>query len=117
MPWTFYDFRSERGENLIRAWTNGEGKAAKARLNVLRLHLSQLDRMFTRADNVGQLRKDGPCHGQGFIELLIKVQNVEYRPIGWYGPDKGSVTLLIGATERDGKLNPRNVCEQAINRK
>src|SRR5262245_9085965 len=115
--WTFYDFRSDRGENEILAWTSGPGKPAKARLNALIRHLSVLERAFMREDKVGLLRKAGPCHGQDFIELIIKVANVQYRPIGWYGPDERTVTLLVGATERDGDFDPRNACTQAVNRK
>lgn len=115
--WTFYDFKTDRGENLIRAWTSDKGRPAKARLNALIRNLSVLDRPFTRDDKVGILRKDGPCHGEKLIELLLKVKNVQYRPIGWYGPDDMSVTLLVGATERDDEFDPRNACEQAVNRK
>jgi hypothetical protein len=115
--WTFCDFRSERGENAIRSWTDGPGRPAKARLNALLRNLEVLERAFTRADKVGLLRKGGPCHGQNFIELIIRVGNVQYRPIGWYGPDNRTVTLLVGATERDGEFEPRNACEQAVNRK
>lgn len=117
MPWTFCDFRAERGENVIQAWTDGSGTPAKARLNALIRHLSILDRAFTRADKVGLLRKTGPCHGENLIELILKIDNVQYRPIGWYGPDERTVTLLVGATERGGKFDPRNACEQAVTRK
>jgi hypothetical protein len=115
--WTFFDFRNERGENEIVRWTKGPGKPAKARLNALVRNLSVLPRPFDRQDKVGLLRKSGPCHGEGFIELIIKVANVQYRPIGWYGPDARTVTLLVGATERDGEFDPRNACEQAVTRK
>lgn len=115
--WTFYDFRNDRDENEIRRWSNGAGKPAKARLNALIRNLAVLDRAFTREDKVGLLRKDGPCKGQGFIELIVNIGNVQFRPIGWYGPDTKAVTLLVGATERDGEFNPRNSCEQALNRR
>lgn len=115
--WTFYDFRAERGENLILAWLNGPGWPAKARLNAMIRHLSIVEGAFTRDDNVGVLRKTGPCYGEHFIELRVRVSKVQYRPIGWYGPDNRSVTLLVGATERDDDFNPRNACEQAVTRK
>jgi hypothetical protein len=117
MPWTFYDFRSDRGENLIRTWTNGSGKPAKARLNALVRHLSVLDRVFGRDDKVGLLRKAGPCHGEDLVELIIRVGKVQYRPIGWFGPVGRSVTLLVGATERDDEFDPKNACDQAVTRK
>lgn len=115
--WTFYDFRNDRDENEISRWTSGPGKPAKARLNALVRHLSVVTRAFTREDKVGLLRKAGPCHGEDLIELIIRIGNVQFRPIGWYGPDHRTVTLLVGATERDGTFEPRNACEQAVNRK
>ena|SRR5688572_17002062 len=115
--WSFYDFRNDRGENEIQTWTRGPGRAAKARMNALIRNLAVLERGFTRADSVGLLRKAGPCKEEGLIELLITIKKVQYRPIGWYGPDPRTVTLLVGATERDGEFAPRNAGEQAVNRK
>lgn len=115
-PWKFYDFVNERRENEILAWATAQGPKLRARLNALIRYLELLDR-FSRADNVGLLRKDGPCKGHGLIELIITIGKVEYRPIGWYGPGSREVTLLVGATERGNDFDPRNACAQAVNRK
>ncbi len=116
-PWRFYDFRSAPTKNEILAWSTAEGPALKMRLNALIRHLETLDRVFTRADNVGLLRKDGPCKGHGFIELIITIGRIEYRPIGWFGPDTREITLLLGATEKGNDFLPRNACVTAVNRK
>jgi hypothetical protein len=115
--WRFYDFVNGRKENEIKAWAASEGATLKARLNVLINHLETLNRALTRQDNVGLLRKDGPCKRQNFVELLITIGKVEYRPIGWYGPGPNRITLLLGAKEKGGDFEPRNACIQAINRR
>ena len=86
-------------------------------MNALIRHPLLLNRPFSREDKVGLLRKQGLCHGEQLIELIIKVGNVQYRPIGWYGPEDRTVTLLLGAIERGNDFEPRNACEQAVNRK
>lgn len=115
--WRFLDFKNQRGENEIKAWAHREGPSLRARLNALILHLQVLDRPLTRHDNVGLLRKSGDCHGQKFIELTITIGRVEYRPIGFYGPQPREIVLLMGAKEKGSQFEPRNACLTAINNK
>ncbi len=61
---------------------------------------------------VGQLRK-GEC--KGLFEIVLKVNNVQHRPIGYYSA-KMEFTFLAFATERDGKFDPPNVCGTAKKR-
>jgi len=49
-------------------------------------------------------------------KLRFKVANVQHRPLGFFGPERKTFTLLIWATERDGKFNPPNVREAALRR-
>lgn len=88
----------------------------RAYFNVLIRNLELLDRSFTRQDKVGLLRKP-PCHGEHLIELIGRIDRIQYRPIGWYGPQPREVTLVIGAIERGGAFEPRNACRMAIERK
>jgi hypothetical protein len=117
VKWEFYDFVSERGTNEIQQWSTAQGPTLKARLNALIRHLETLERVFSRADNVAQLRKPGPCHGCGLIELTITIGKVQYRPIGCYGPRPREITLLIGAIEKGDDFEPRDACVRAVNRK
>src|SRR5262245_44111323 len=114
--WRFYDFCSD-GENEILKWSDAQGPKLKMRLNALIRSLETLDRPLARADNVGLLRKSGPCHGEHLIELIMTVNRIEYRPIGWLGPEDREITLLIGATEKDDDFVPRGACVTAKNRK
>ena len=114
--WRFFDFLNQGGNNEIRKWLHEQGPTVRARVNALIQNLEKLDRVFVRPDKVGLLRKP-PCGGEQLIELILKVDNVQYRPIGWYGPERRNVTLLLGATESGGELVPKNACSTAIARK
>lgn len=114
--WRFYDFVNGAGENQIAEWMRAQGHDLRARMDALIRNLGILDRAFTRDDSVGLLRKP-PCKGEQLIELIIKLNKVQYRPIGWYGPGPREVTLLIGAIEKGDHFEPRNAAHIAIQRK
>lgn len=61
---------------------------------------------------VGMLK--GEC--KGLLELRIKVNNVQYRPLCYRGPGPREITILIGAVEKGGEFDPKNACETAFNR-
>lgn len=49
-------------------------------------------------------------------KLRFKVSNVQHRPLGFFGPQQNEFTLLIWATERDGKFNPAGIQDTALER-
>lgn len=49
-------------------------------------------------------------------KLRFKVRNVQHRPLGFFGPDQKTFTLLAWATERDGKFDPPNIRDTALRR-
>jgi hypothetical protein len=49
-------------------------------------------------------------------KLRFKVAKVQHRPLGFFGPERKTFTLLIWATERDGKYDPPNVRDTALRR-
>jgi hypothetical protein len=58
---------------------------------------------------VGQLRWK-EC--KGLYEIVISVENVEHRPIGYFsGPME--FTIVAFATERDGRFEPKTICATA----
>ena len=109
---TFYDYVSARDENVIETWLNEIPVVAKAEIQVKLLLLRNVHHL-TRPD-VGFLR-GGDC--DGLIEIRVKAKNVQYRPLGYYGPGNAQVTLLIGAKEKGGQLEPRTACVTAQRRK
>jgi hypothetical protein len=49
-------------------------------------------------------------------KLRFKVGNVQHRPLGFFGPERGIFMLLAWATERDGKFYPPNIRDTALRR-
>ncbi|MCL4553072.1 MAG: type II toxin-antitoxin system RelE/ParE family toxin [Candidatus Marsarchaeota archaeon] len=103
--WTFFDFVDERGRNGVQEWiadlNRGVRQAVKAELNsriVLLENLQKLDRPDT-----GQLRGK---RNAGLFEIILKLNQVEYRPLWCYGPEAGEVVILTGTIEKGGKMPP-----------
>jgi hypothetical protein len=69
---------------------------------------------------------EGWCRANGFDrlsgkyrklgKLRFKVPGVQHRPLGFFGPGEKTFTLLVWATERDGKFDPPNVRDTALQR-
>ena len=53
----------------------------------------------------------------GICEIKFIVQNIQYRPLGCYGPEKNEFTILIGAREEGDRFNPRNAPKIALIRR
>jgi hypothetical protein len=49
-------------------------------------------------------------------KLRFKAGNAQHRPLGFFGPGVSEFTLLIWATERDGKYHPPGVRDTALER-
>jgi hypothetical protein len=115
--WTFCDFRTGT-RNLVRDWLSGlpqgVGVRVKAALNALLLELELVSGPFDRQHGVGQLRG---VQCKGLYELILKVANTQFRVIGFYGPALQEFTLLCGAVEKDGVLDPPTTCMIAQQRR
>lgn len=112
MPgWTFLDFVDERGVNLIHRWIEGLPTNAKVRMQAripLMAGMPVLRFPYTRM-------LEGDC--DGLFEIRFEVDNVQYRPLAYYGPERRDITILTGATEVGGRLEPPGICGTALNRK
>lgn len=108
-PWTFYDFLEERGVNAIRAWLDTLPDKAQAKINTRILFLS--------AQTVWPEQYISSLTGwPDLLELRVVHGGVQYRPLGFYGPGRRELTLVLGAKEK-GEL-PDRVLEAAdANRK
>jgi hypothetical protein len=110
MAWIFRDFVNERNENEIREWIDSlEVKRARIKIDV---RLRDLER-------VEQLRYPYVEKWVGesdLYEVRVVFAGVEYRLLGCYGPARHEFSLLVGATMRDDKLEPRNAVTTAKTR-
>ena len=53
----------------------------------------------------------------GLYEIRIRYEQVQYRPLGCFGPNDREFTLLIGALEKNSKFVPKNAPNIALQRK
>src|SRR5438132_13951361 len=102
MPlWTFKCFLSEGGRDLIDDWYAELPPKAKAKF-----------------DNLLEHFRDNPHHKwgnnylkalvgyDGIFEIRFQIQNVLYRPLGYFGPQRGNFAFLIGALEQGDRFVP-----------
>jgi hypothetical protein len=104
-PWTFYDFLDGRCErNLIRDWLDSVPAKASAKIDarilIMRLLPSWPPQYVSALKGWPEL-----------YELRVVSAGSQYRPIFFYGPGRGEVTLVHGTVEK-GKL-PRRELEYA----
>jgi putative component of toxin-antitoxin plasmid stabilization module len=109
----FYDFVDAKGVNIIRDWLDGLDPKAKAKVNARLNVLEQMDHVeWIRTNYVEILTGDK----DGLIAIRLKYNRIQYRLLGYYGPDRGEVTLLVVCTERNDKYTPLGAHNTAFNR-
>ena len=111
------DYVDDSGENVISAWMSTISVRAKASINVKLEHiLAQTPQKDWHKSRVAAKRKGEP----DLWEVKVYSDNVQWRPLGFFGPKSGTLgtfTLLVGALEKGGKLNPPGATDEAQARK
>jgi hypothetical protein len=111
MAWTFRDFVTDRGENVIKEWLDGlPDKKAKAKINALLSHLEA--ESLLRPPEVKKI-----VGFDGIYEVCLVRQNTQYRPLGCYGPGETEFSLLVGAIERGDRITPPSAFQTAVDRR
>ena len=112
-PWTFLDYVDRHGVNRISMWLRSIPNAARVEFEAL-LGVLRVKPIMGRPQT-------GILHGQyrGLFEFVFKADKVQYRPLFCYGPDTKAreITILVGATKKDNKFIPPQVCKTGLNRK
>lgn len=96
-PWRFCDFLDSRGKNLIRTWLDSLPEKAAAKIDARILYMRTI-RIWPE-QYVSALRG-----WPDLFELRIVSDGSQYRPICFYGPMQGEVTIVHGTIEK-GKLS------------
>lgn len=109
ISWAFYDFCDSRGNNLIREWLDSLPEKASAKIDTRILFMRAI-RVWPE-QYVSSLT-DWP----GLVELRIVSAGNQYRPLGFYGPERHEFTIVLGAVEK-GKLRPKTLELADENRK
>lgn len=57
-------------------------------------------------------------HGKhsGFVEIIFKTNNVQYRPVGCFGPDRRQFSLLVGCSKKQRVYTPPDAFDLAVRR-
>jgi hypothetical protein len=99
--WTFLDFVDARGGNAIHEWLCSKDVpvAAKAKINA---RIASLQGFPVFPEQYFSAYKTW----DGIYELRVVSFGVQYRPFGFYGPDRRQFTLLVGGIEK-GKIPKR----------
>jgi hypothetical protein len=108
--WTIYDYVGADGNNEIRAWIDSLPIAAQVKIDTIIRHLEA--KVIWPPQYVSD-RKD--C--AEIYELRIVSSGVQYRPLGYFGPQRREFTILLGAVEKGGELEPRAFCIIATRRR
>ena len=114
--WVFFDYIDEKGNNVVQIWKNSLSNKAVAKFENRIIYL-QKENEIIKSPNIKKLRGY-----DGLFEIKFEVNNIQYRPICCYGPDRHQVTILCGATKTSHKrhsstvFKPRNACEIALER-
>lgn len=111
--WTFNVYLDGRGSDVIREWIKDVKMPPKAvaKMDTIIGHLQ-----VTKKEHWHPTQIKPYTGSPGIFELRFSFKNVEYRPLGCFGPKDGEFTLLIGAIEKDWKLIPASAPETAIRR-
>jgi hypothetical protein len=111
--WTIKTYRKESGKNAIEEWLQDLSGSARAAIRNRIIYLEAKppeDWVRPFFDKLG-----GHIH-----EIRVKdtVEKVQYRLLGYFGPGRRVFTLLIGAKEKDKKLEPetRKTAEERYRR-
>jgi hypothetical protein len=108
--WTFKDFLSEHGRNVIREWIDEQPIGAQMALDAFIRGLEVQERLEGK-----QMKK--LVNEPGLFELRLYTHRIQYRPLVFYGPRRREVTLLVGAIEKGDDFEPRDAKRIARARK
>lgn len=110
--WTTSCYVNDRGEDVIDVWYQAQPERLQAKFDARMRHLVAQPREAWTRPYFDMLH--GKCKDIG--EVRWEYKNVQYRLLGCFsGPMQ--FTLLLVATESEGRFVPKNACMQAQMRK
>lgn len=111
--WTFYDYVDADRANVVHEWMGSLSKKARAKINTRISALESLPRPRW-GDYTASLVGPG---WEGIFEMRFFVDKVRLRPLFCYGPEPESATILMGAVEVGGEIEPRSAARTCQTRK
>lgn len=115
MVYKIHRYTQAGGRSDVQETYDGGSAELKAELDVALEYLACRDRSEWRRPNAAKLAK---THGyRDYFEIRFKADNVQQRPIGYFGPESGVFTILLWATEKGGKFRPADWYDKAERRR
>lgn len=110
---TIYDYLDHAGANLFSQWMDGIGKRPKAKINSMLYILAAVP-----LEHWHEYKYTENLRGENDLwTIKAFVEDVQWRPIGIMGPGEKTFTLLVGANERQRRLEPASAIATAHARK
>lgn len=107
-----YDYQDINEINRVKVWLDDQHPKVKAKLNTRLNNLEQISRSEWRTLNTEVLSGDK----DGLISIRVEYQGVQYRLIGYDGPNRGEFTILGCCTEQNNKYRPLNIGRTCFDR-
>lgn len=112
--WRFLVYVHPSGRNDVQDWYDRLAPAERAKFRVARLeYLAQWP--VERWELPYFRRLHGPCAGLG--EIRTKIDRVQVRLLGFFGPRQREFTVVLRTTEKGGKFEDRDACGKAQTRR
>ena len=108
--WIFYEFINDDGEAPFSIWLAEQQEKTQAAID------NRILLMMALARQQWSSKWIKPYTGyEKLFELRIACNKVQYRPLGCYGPDKQTFTIVAGAIEKNWKI-PKPTIDVAMGR-
>lgn len=109
--WRFMDYYSEAGNDLIEEWYLDQSPEVRADFDVTLRNLAG-------SQDWRGLNEFKMLHGKhsGFGEIRFKTRNIQYRPVGRFGPGVREFTLLVGCYKKQRVYEPPDAFDRAVKR-
>ncbi len=109
----FYDYIDMNGVNIVKDWLDLLDPKTKAKVNARLGTLEQLDRTEWKMPWTEVLTGDK----DGLIAVRIKYNRIQYRLLGYDGPERGEFTLLTHCKESNGRYIPLYIGTKTFERR
>ena len=104
--WTIKAFQTASEKNLIKKWLKKQPIGAQAYID-RRLRYLETQKIWERPHAA---KRKG---SKDIYEIIIKWNKNQYRPLGFFNPNQKEFILLIGAKEKNWRLQPRDADKTA----
>ncbi|MFM0326066.1 hypothetical protein [Caballeronia glebae] len=115
--WRLHDYETSAGKREVRKHYERESEEVQAAFDLHWEYLEVRDRSEWVRPNAHKLRPEFKGGFRDFFEFRFKADNVQQRPLGFFGPDNGVFTLLVFATEKGSKFVPQNAYGMCCDRR